>query len=203
MNIFKQKKFGQGKIEIEQLGGGKIRYFSSVIGNRREEIISLFDLDSKYQIYFKRHYRYLVVGIVFVLFGFPFLFSPIINNDIAPNLVSLIFIIPGFYCFWMFYIKTINYLFFRSRANGAAVITLFVNVPSQEKFREFIDCFVEEIEKIRVNPEANSSQKLEVYKNALEFLIFEEVLTEEEGLNIFERTKKKLQSSTAVLHSIK
>jgi len=198
MKTIEQKKFMFGQKKIEILDKGRVRVTHSSFRSKNEEVFNLFDLDNETDRYLNRPISYLIVGGLLCIPSIPFFIDFAKNPDHVPLFMTLIFLIPAIICIQQYYYKVIDIIVYRFHNNGNAAITLWNHLPSDKDVNSFIETLSSEIKSLRLNPKLDNSQKLEIYKSNLEFLADEKVITENEAISIYKRTKKKLDGEEKV-----
>ncbi len=185
-----QKKILVGT-KIIELSDEKVRLAFKSLTNRNEEYINLFDLNSQYDKYRHRPYKFLIVGILLSIPGVPFFIESITAWDLVPLFVSSIFLLPGLGCIVAYVYQQSDNIIFRYRHNDSVAFNIWNNKPNKKELEQFLEEFSKKIEKTKFHPETSSEQKIEAYKNAIEFLFHEEIITEAEAKKIFIKAKNK------------
>jgi len=204
MKKIEQKKFLQGRKKVEILENGKVRVTHSSLTGKNAEIFNLFDIDHQFDQYFHRPLKFLLMAAIFSAPSIPFLVETIKNRDLEPFYMSLIFLVPSLICIQQYFYNITDLVVYRFQGNGNAAITLWNGLPNERELSEFTTTLTEEIKSLRIRPDLDNAKKLEIYKNNLEFLLEEKVITQEEAISIYERSKKKLLSNKkAKLFSIR
>lgn len=192
MKSIEQKKFMKGRKEVEILDQGRVRVTHSSMKGRNEEVFNLFDLNHQTDKYFHRPLKLLVMAAVFASLSAPFLIEAVKNLDVEPLYIGGFFVLPCIVCIQQYFYKVTDLVVYRFYNNGNAAITLWNSQPNKEDFEKFVETLSTEIKSIRIRPDLDNAKKLEIYKNNLEFLLEEGVITQDEAISIYERNKERL-----------
>ena len=192
MTSIEQKKFMQGRKKVEILDQGRVRVTHSSMKGKNEEVFNLFDIDHQSDKYFRRPLKLLVMAAIFAVPSIPFLIEALKNLDLVPFYVALIFLAPALICIQQYFYKITDLVVYRFQGNGNVAITLWNRLPNEKELGEFTTALSTEIKSLRIRPDLDNLKKLEIYKNNLEFLLEEGVITQEEAVSIYERNKERL-----------
>lgn len=204
MKSIEQKKLMQGQKRVEILEQGRVRVICSSMKGKNEEFFNLFDLDYQSDKYFHRPLKFLILAIIFAVISTPFLVEAVKGLDLAPLYVGLIFLVPAIVFIQQYFYQMTDLVVYRFHNNGNVAIALWNHLPNDKELNDFLETFSKEIKDARIRPGLDNAKKLEIYKNNLEFLLDEGVITEEEAVSIYERNKERLlESEKAKLFSIK
>ena len=203
MRTFEQKKFMQGRKKVELLENGKVKVTQSSIKGMNEEVFSLFDLDEESDKYFHRPLILLGLSAFFLIGVVRFFIESAINLDPKSLNAGLIFLVPALICIQQYFYKITDVVVYRFRNNGNPALTLWNNKPNSKELSEFQSMLSTEIKSLKIRPELDNSKKLEIYKESLEFLLDQGVITQGEAEAIYDRNKDRLlNNEKAKLFSI-
>ncbi|MFI2812853.1 hypothetical protein [Microbulbifer sp. YPW16] len=195
MKKIRQRKFLQGSREVEILDKSRVRVKYRTLRASKEETFNLFDLDTKYDRYMQRPYRYLVLSVILFALGIFILAKDTTPNDLTGEYIALFSVLfPASMFLAAFFYKTVNLVIVKNRHNGAPAIILWQNSPSREACENFLESLETEIDKLKLNPEASPEQKILACKQALELLLSTDALSGEEANEIFDRVKKSFST---------
>lgn len=196
MRSLVQSKFMQGKRLIEILEEGKVRVTHSTATEKTEEVLDLFNIAPEPDRYFYRPVKFLVVAVLFLSPTIFFLAEAIRNSDTSLLVLSALFVVPAAISVQQYFHGITDLLVYRFRTNGTAAIKLWNELPDADTFSSFQYELVKSIKSLRVHPELDGLQKLKIYKNSIEFLLDEGVISAKEATMIFDRNKERLLGKT-------
>ena len=194
MDSLYQKRFGRGSQTLDISDKSNIKITYSSLTNKSEEIYNLFDIDENHERYLVRPIKWLVLAAIFFAISYPFVSDYFEYKDVGFLGLMLVFVVPGIICIQQYFQKHSDLIVFRYRSNGEVAFYLWNNNPSEEKLKEFLSGLSTLIKSIKINPKATDEQKLSLYKEYLQILLSEDVITEDEAIQIYERTSKKIEN---------
>ncbi len=204
MEKYQQQRFVRGKLAVSLMEKGRLQLIINSVFERKHEVYNLFDLSEK----FDREYRFpmkwaisstlsLVVAAGFAFGG---IHLPFIGALFASGLcfsVSVASLVKFFH-------QRVEHVYIRNRRTGEVAFTLWVDPNDHDSLDSFLISLTEEIHGARVHPDATNETRLEAYKDALEFLLNEQVLSGEEAKGLYDRTKSRMTEKVpAKLYAIK
>ncbi len=180
------------KISFE-LAESKIKIKHSSLTSSNEHTISYFRINPN-PIHLKNFaWGWILAGLFAIVATYPAVNDIIIGNmpeNGASGLYVFIILIgvmaPALF-FTMAYRKTHDSLFFLDAQSSLSLFSISLKRPNQEDVRYFLDELGKKISLAIYPEELSLTQKLEIYKKHLDFLLNEGVLTESEFLNIISR----------------
>lgn len=203
MDKLEQKKLLKGTMEFEIVEDGRLKVCRSSITRTNEEFFKLFELDHKCDKYRDRPVKFIVLALLVASPAFVFLIDMIQTLDIVSFYFSLVFLVPALGFLLAYFVNKTDIVVYRYRTNSNTAFTLWNDTPNRTVLNQFINLLSKKIEGSRIDPDSSKEQKLEIYKDALEFLLVEDVLTEEEAEKAFNRTRDNLsRTRTAKIFSI-
>ena len=203
MDKLEQKKLLKGAMEFEIVEDGRLKVCRSSITRTNEEFFKLFELDHKCDKYRDRPVKFIVMALLVASPAIVFIIDMIETMDIVSLYFSLVFLVPALGFLTAYFLNKTDVVVYRYRNNSNTAFTLWNNTPNSSDLNKFTNILSKQIENSRIDPDASKEQKLEIYKDALEFLLVEDVLTDEEAETAFNRTRDNLSKTrTAKIFSI-
>ena len=205
MTMYKleQKKLLKGTMGFEIVEDGRIKVRRSSITRTNEEFFKLFELDHKCDKYRDRPVKFIVLALLVASPAIVFIIDMMETMDIVSFYFSLVFLVPALGFLAAYFLNKTDVVVYRHRNNSKAAFTLWNNTPNSSELNQFTNFLSRKIQDSRIDPDASKEQRLDIYKDALEFLLVEDVLTEEEAETAFNRTRDSLsRTGTAKIFSI-
>jgi len=203
LNSLVQRKAYKGRNVVELIGNNRLRVIRESITGRNEQVLSLFDLHPESEKHMHRPVKFLAAAVLSVLLAFAFLLNLTPYAGEMALALTAAFCIGAVFFILQYLDKSTDVTLFRYRSNGEVALTFWNGLPDQAALSAFVEGLSSVIRSIRINPELSPAKKLEIYRNSLEFLVSESVMTKDEAVDIFERNRARLQGAEkAKLYSI-
>ena len=201
MATLNQKRLGHGSQSFEIVGGKELCLATRTLGGANNQTFNLFDLDDKTEEHLHRPLKWIIIGSLILILALPLAINAISTSNGAYLVVSCIPLLAGLICIYQFFARVQHLVVFRYRNSGQVAFVLWKNNPSAEEEGNFVATLVEAISSAIINPRADNTQKLEIYRQYLGSFLADELITDEEAEVIFDRARNKLtpESSATVL----
>ena len=193
---FKQFRIFGGSRKYELIDGKQLRTTFSRLSGKNVELVELYNLENKYERIIYREIKWLIVAICTGLLACKFAYDAIVFPDPFPTNFALFFSVLTGALVAIYFINYHDQLVFRIYQSSEPGLLIWATKPKETEAISFADSLVSAISKLKVNPNLTPDKKLEIYANSLSFLCDEDVLSEKEAEQIFERTRKKLEKSS-------
>ncbi len=186
-----QKRFFRNR-RIYEIRNNQLVISQKSLGKKSEETFDLFDIDQNFDHYLSRPYKWIFFILIFLAPATFFLFDAIKTKDYSILVSVAFFAVPIAFCLYSFFHNTSNLLIFRNRHTGQAAFVVWNNNPSESELKNFVAELQKKIQSIFINPKSSVEEKLQILGKYLEVFLYEEILSESEAKDIYERSKKKL-----------
>lgn len=157
---------------------------------------------SKYQIFdisdntvreFKRDWGSIFWALLVFLPSIPIMQDAMDLKDFYPLFAAAGFWMLSLVFVMRYFQKSYDKIIFKRWQDDLGLFVVWNNKPNKELFENFYEKLMEEIRKTKISPKLSLEQKLEIYRNHLLFLIDEDVISQVEANDIYERKKKAME----------
>jgi len=193
---FKQFRFLGGIRKYELIDDKQLKTTFSTLAGKNIEVIDLYQLDNKYERIVYREIKWVLAALFTALITCKFIYDAVIYTDDFPVNFALFFFALTATFMVAYFFNHHDQLVFRIYQSSDPGLLLWATKPNENEATNFADVLVKRIDRLKVNPNSSPAEKLEVYGNSLSFLCDENVISEKEAEQIFERTRKKFERSS-------
>lgn len=190
---FKQFRFFGGTRKYQLIDGKQLKTTFSKLSGKNIEIVELYSLENKYERIVYREIKWVLAAICTALITCKFAYDAFIFSDPFPVNFALFFATFTAILVAVYFINHHDQLVFRLYQSSDPGLLIWATKPTEEEAIRFADNLVKSIDKLKVNPNLTLDKKLEIYANSLSFLCDEEVISEKEAEQIYERTRKRFE----------
>ena len=194
MHILQRLLFqGSKEIIIDENGRVKIKHF--LFGSEKSNSFTLRELDSEFEQYSNKAYKPLFYFTILLIVTLRLVYEGVFSESGNEIWLAVIFV-PFLLSSGYYYLKgKAKLIVIKKRFTGELAFTVWKNTPSESECERFINTLKSKIDDVHNPKPKKFNDKLNEYKSCLEFLIHDDVISQDEGNMIYTRYKEKHQKA--------
>lgn len=157
----------------------------------------LFDLSENTIREFRREWAWLIIATFCLLPSFAFIHDAISLRVLYPLIAATGLFLLALVFVFIFYRKSYDKIIFKRWQNDTGAFVIWNNKPNKELFAAFVDQLLLEIKQTKINPKLSDEERLSLYKDQLQFLVDETVISKNEAIEILERKRRVLAKASS------
>ena len=190
-----QKLLFQGSKEIIIDGNDRVKIKHSMLGSSRSNSFTLRELDGEFEQYTHKAYKPLFLFSILLLVILRLIYEGLSSEKSQIIWLTIIFL-PFLLSSGYYYLKGRTKLtVIKKKLTGELAFTIWKDTPSKAEFESFVKVLKSKIDEIQNPTSLDFNEKLKEYKSRLEYLIQEDVISQDEGVMIYTRYKEKHQKA--------